>query len=61
MDRVAEMLGLKEIRDPAVGEVVAEDGAQQSLFGLNVDRRPADRRLSFRPERRDAHFNAASI
>ena len=40
-----EMAGLEEVRDPVIGVVVDEDGAEQRLLGVDVVRRDPILRL----------------
>ena len=36
MNGIGEMLGLEKLRDPVVGEIVDEDGAEQGLLGVEI-------------------------
>jgi hypothetical protein len=46
MDRLEEMVGQQEVRDPVEGVVIDQDRAQQRLLGLDVVRLDAIFRLA---------------
>ena len=42
VDRLVEVLGAQELRDPVIGLVVDQDGAEHRLLGLDIVRRDAE-------------------